>query len=267
MFLKYSKPNTCPEFKAFLGHLNTSSTNNMDLNRFLNWNDTKFYNVLFDIVDNYEDDNLRNFARLCIPPVQALIGIVQTRLFPHINPQIDEDGNEKNLEDEFKDEEDRKFYKRVKKIVQTKDKNYYQKDMSKECFGVYFTTAKERDSFVDELERKYGICKDVISTLIEWDISIQPYNPNQPIFILGEDNKIYTFDEYPGRKLNIEPQITYGIFGIDSKCLLEGVSSEKINKLRMAFNSRKNRIGFGIHKTDSRLFSEIIDRKAEIDSI
>jgi len=94
MFLKYSKPNTCPEFKAFWGHLNTSSTNNMDLNRFLNWNDTKFYNVLFDIVDNYEDDNLRNYARLCIPPVQALIG-----------------------------------------IVQTKDKNYYQKDMSKECFG------------------------------------------------------------------------------------------------------------------------------------
>ena len=84
MFLKYTKPNTCPEFKAFLGHLNTSSTNNMDLNRFLNWNDTKFYNVLFDIVDNYEDDNLRDYARLCI---------------------------------------------------QTKDKNYYQKDMSKECFG------------------------------------------------------------------------------------------------------------------------------------
>lgn len=265
-FLKSDEPGVGKGLKAFLEHLSNSSIEHIDLDLFLDWNDIKFYNSIFDIAENSKDENLRRFARLCIPPVEAMVGMVQTRLFPTITPKLDEAGNEINLENEFQDEEDRKFYLKVKSIIETQDERYYNNGLEEECYGVSFENEEDRKKFLETLTETYGVSKKGINSLIQWRALIRPYNPEEPIFILGKDKKVYTLDDYPERTMELKPYIVYGAFGVEAKSLLEGVKPEEVEKMKFAFDVNVNKIDFSNVQKDTRLFSEMLDKKEDKDA-
>lgn len=265
-FLKSNEEGAGKTLKAFLEHLSNSSVEDIDLDLFLKWNDIKFYNSIFDIAENAKDANLRKFARLCIPPVESMIGIVQTRLFPTITPKLDRAGYEKNLENEFQDEEDRKFYLKVKAIVENHDKRYYSNEIEKECFGVNFDTEEERQKFLETLTEIFGISQRGVNSLILWRSNIKPYNPKEPIFILGKDKKVYTFEDYPERTMELTPYTAYGVLGVGAKSLLEGTGKEELKRLKFAFDVNVNKVDFSNIETDTRLFSEMLDKKQDEDA-
>lgn len=78
------------ELKDFLLHLSGRPIEEIDLDIFLSWNDIKFYNSIFDIAENAEDENIRAFAFLCLPNVESMISIVQNKLLAGIEPDLDE---------------------------------------------------------------------------------------------------------------------------------------------------------------------------------
>lgn len=251
------------ELKLYLKHIANNSIENIDLDMFLSWNGIKFYNSLFDIAENSKDSNLRNFAILCLPTVESMKSIVQNKLFPQITPKIDENGNEIEIENEFKNDEDKAFYLKVKDIVQNKDERYYKNRVKNECFGVFFTEEAEKDKFIHSLKKDFKITDEILDSLICWNSKINLYNKKEPIFILGKDKKIYTFDEYPERKLNIDPVYNFGIFGIKSKLLFDGLNIDQVNLIESAFEkaNEKYKIDFSYNITDTRLLSEIMDMK------
>ena len=265
-FLKSTEENAGKELKGFLEHLSNSSIEDIDLNLFLKWNDIKFYNSIFDIAENADDAYLRKFARLCIPPVETMVGMIQTRLFSKISPKLDEAGNEINIENEFKDEEDRIFYLKVKDIIQNEDERYYSNEIENECFGVCFETEQQKNAFLRCLRESYRISDKGINSLMQWHSNIKVYNPEEPIFIFGKNKKVYTFDEYPERTMDLKPYTAYGIFGINSKCLLEQVDLEDLKRLKLACDVNQNKINFSNINTDTRLFSEMLDKKIDSDA-
>ena len=96
---------------------------------------------------------------------------------------------------------------------------------------------------------------------------IKKYNKNEPIFIKGRDNRIYTLDEYPERTLDLSPIEYCGIVGIEEKLYLDGVDSSEIKKCKEIFKRKSlSRDKESILNTKStKLNSELKDIKAKIE--
>lgn len=255
------------EFKAFLNHIYEKEINNIDLDEFLSWNDTRFYNQLFDVIENTKNDNLRNFAIDCMPNVESLISIIYERQMPYIIPKIDENGNEIDIENEFETKEEKEFYLRVKSIIDDKFKYSYEiKNCNKSdnCISVKFNSQEKQEEFFHML--KSGISlkngdevkldEDTIQSFEKWKYTIKKYDKKEPIFIKGKDGKIYTFDEYPDRKLDITPEECYGIIVSFDKMRLEGIDEKKISMVKKLKSLVKP---VEIKRHSTRLLSELKD--------
>lgn len=252
------------ELKTFLTHISETPIEEIDLDEFLEWDDIRFYNSIFDIVDNSNNEELKTLAKNCLPNRESLVSIVYERLMPKINPKIDENGHEISPENEFESEEDRKFYLRVKRLV--KDEKYYKeftqnKDIQNSVISVYFETTKGLSDFLDVLENDFSIQKQTIDELKAWKCKIKKYSKDEPIFIKGKDDKIYTFDEYPERKLNLKPREYYGIIGITNKMALAGINKTEIQKCKDAFEKISSRKYYtcNINTKSTRFNSELHD--------
>ncbi len=272
-----AKDDTNSDLKVFLNYI---SENNIEsiVEEFLEWNDIRFYNSLFHIIDNTSNEHLKRLATECLPNLDCLVSIVQERLFPDITPKIDENGREIDIEEEFEDEEDKKFYLRVKQFV--KDKESYKKYIGdatdqNAIMNVSFDSQEELEEFLELLENgnsnlggiKTGISKSTIDKLEKWNCKIKKYNKNEPIFIKGRDNRIYTLDEYPERTLDLSPIEYCGIVGIEEKLYLDGVDSSEIKKCKEIFKRKSlSRDKESILNTKStKLNSELKDIKAKIE--
>ncbi len=265
-FCKYflnSDENVGKDLKDFLMHISNSSIEDIDLNLFLEWNDIRFFNSVFEIAEKSKDPNMRNFALLCLPSVDSMISIVQNKIFSQVEPEITDSGDKISSKIEFNSEEDRNFYLKLKNIIKSKDLRYYENRINKECFGAYFSTKEEYDNFIESLKNDYGISDNLINNLNLWQFKVKAYKKDEPIFILGQDEKIYTFDEYPERKLDLNTQSFYLIFGMTPKLLLENANPEEIDLLKNIFEKldEKNKIDFSNNINDTRLTSELNDMK------
>ena len=240
-----SEDDTNSELTEYLKHISFTSIENIDLDIFVSWNDIRFYNSLFDIIDKTQNENLRDLAKSCLPRKESIITVVYERLFSKITPKIDENGNEINIEDEF-DEDDRKFYLKVRDIIKDDAccKKYLKEDgVSKDEMSVSFNTEAKRDEFLNQLHTGFkisdnesiSVSKDTLTSLISWKKKIKKYDMSDPIFIRGADDKIYTFDEYPERKMDITPIEYYGVVSIEEKMCLDGVNTDEIQKCKSAF--------------------------------
>jgi HD superfamily phosphohydrolase len=252
------------ELKTFLTHISETPIDEIDLDEFLAWDDIRFYNSVFDIIENSENEELKMLAKNCLPNRESLVNVVYQRLMPKITPKIDENGHEINIEDEFESKEDRKFYLKVKRLV--KDEKYYSefiqnKNLKNSVMSVYFETSLELAEFLEQLENNFGIKKETIKELKVCECKIKKYNKDEPIFIRGKDGKIYTFDEYPERTLELNTREYYGIVGITSEMALKGINESEIEKCRSAFeyiSSIKHNID-DLESKSTRLTSELHD--------
>lgn len=252
------------DLKRFIEHLAETDVENIDIDEYLSWNDIRFYNSIFDIVENCNNENIKRLAKNCLPNKECLVSLIYNRIFPHIKPKIDENGNEVNIEDEFEYEEERKFYLSVKKIV--KDEKTYKEFMKdknlEECmFKTSFPNKEQLEKFSSQLQTEYFISEETIQKLKVWETKIKVYNPKEPIFIKGKDDKIYTLDEYPERKLNFENVEYCGITGIKDKMMLEGVKETEIQKCQKAFDeaNTRTRFVFLYNNKGTKLNSELQD--------
>lgn len=241
--LMNNEEDICLDFKSFINQISKNEISNIDLDEFLNWNDTKFYNQVLDVIENTENNDLRNFALGCLPKLESLINIMYERQMSYITPKIDENGNEINIEDEFETEEEKAFYLKIKAIVN--DEFKYSDEIKKhnrndDYISVEFDSQEKKDEFLHKLKtgvklnetNELKLDEEMIDKFQNWRYVIKKYNKKEPIFIKGKDEKIYTFDEYPDRKLDITPEESFGILAIFDKMRLEGVDEENIERVK-----------------------------------
>lgn len=274
-YLIKSNEENC-ELKVFLEHIADNKIEDIDLNKFLEWDDIRFFNSVFDLASNSKDEDLKNFSKQCLPKLDSLVSLVYNRLMPSVSPKIDENGNEIELENEFELQEDRKFYLNVRKLV--KNPSYYseifEKNKSNEVItSMVFDSIDEQEKLKKQLEEGIAVSetetislsKDVIDKLDFWNYKIKKYNKNEPIFIKDRENKIYTLDEYPERNLDITPKEQYGIVLIDSKLKEQGFEPSDIEKCKILFNKiKENNVKNVLNTESTRLNSELIDLKLKI---
>lgn len=257
---------TNSDLKIFLENISEAEIEDIDLDEFIKWDDIRFYNCIFDIIDNTKNENLKKFLMVGLPEHEALVSIVYDKLFPNITPMIDENGNEIDIENEFESIEDRKFYLKIKDLVKdTSNYAQYTKNscVTTELMNTSFKTKEELEGFLKQLEES-GISKDTIKEFETWNRKIKKYNKSEPIFIKGRDGKIYTFDEYPERKMDISNIEDYGIVGIESKLLLKGVDISEIQNCKRIFEqmSSKEDKSSKLNHESTRFNSELKDIKS-----
>lgn len=256
----------------FVKNLASSDVKDIDIDEFLSWDDIRFYNSIFHIIDNTKNEHLKRMAISCMPMLESLENIVYERLMPEVTPKIDENGNEIDLENEFESDEDRSFYLRVKEFANNPNSydEYTQNGKYRNgVFKKYFDTKKDRIEFMrsvrQELENdgydKVALLEEMQA--FEWlDIKIKKYDKSEPIFIKGKDGKIYTFDEYPERKMSLEPIEYHGIIAFDERLILCGLTKENIEKCRSLFGEEQNQ---NVLSRDTRQLSELYDRAIKLE--
>lgn len=256
----------------FVKHLASSDVKDIDIDEFLSWDDIRFYNSVFHIIDNTKNEHLKRMTISCMPDLESLESIVYERLMPGVTPKIDENGNEIDLENEFESDEDRCFYLRVKGFAKNPGSydEYTQNGRYRNgVFKKYFETRKDRVEFMGSLRQELendGYDKTALLEEVqafEWlDIKIKKYDKREPIFIKGKDGKIYTFDEYPERKMSLDPIEYHGIIAFDERLLLCGLSNENIEKCRNLFGEEQNQ---NILSKDMRQLNELHDRAMRLE--
>lgn len=264
------------DLKYFLKHISESKIESIDLDTFLEWDDIRFFNSLFEIINNSNNIDLKKSATACLPKLDSLISVVYGRIMPYITPSIDEKGNEINIENEFNSEEDKKFYKNIKRLV--KDKVAYEKFMensiiSDDIINISFDNEAEQEAFKQQLEKGFAISetetisfsKENIEKLKFWKYKINKYNKSEPIFIKSDDNKIYTLDEYPERKSDFLEKSQYGLIIIEPMLKNEGFDNLKFQKLKEILNfNRVSELSEKLDTQSTRLNSELKDIELKI---
>ena len=141
----------------------------------------------------------------------------------------------------------------MKQIVESREvcKKYLREESFESMNrNLSFDTEEERNKFYKSLSSGFKISEtetlSLLNTTIEaldiWNGKIKVYNKNEPIFILGKDKKIYTFEDYPERKLELSNIEYYGIVAMEEKLSLEGVENQEIKKCISIFDVAKRKL-------------------------
>ena len=72
--------------------IDIESFSDVDLNKFLEWDDIKLYSEILDIAENHEDKNIRDLATMLIPNMDSFLNM----LYSHLQVK---NGKDYNVED------------------------------------------------------------------------------------------------------------------------------------------------------------------------
>lgn len=158
------------------------SSDDVNLNTWLSWDDLKFYNELLNIAEFSENKALRDCSAFVIPGLDQLFDISAKML---------------NLKERTKPltSSDKKFLRRLRNYIyqknelteKLKDFNYWEK-----C--IKFTCNPEN---LEKLKKCTSLPVQFYSH------KLTGYNPNSPIYFENFDGKIYTYDTLPNHKSKV----------------------------------------------------------------
>ena len=221
--LESNEPNGA-NFQKFLTSLKSiQSSEYVDLDEWLSWNDLNFYNELLDIAEFSPNKALQKAAIFTVPGLEQLFDI-SVKMLGLKNPE-----NKLSLED-------KNFLRRLHRYLHEKneftaalsDFNYWNK-----C--IKYTSDPQK---IKRLSANSSIPVEFYSD------TVAGYNPKEPIFFKTEDGQIYTYDSVPSRipKIDSTKQSINVAF-----CFLPFLDekNQPINELNTTLNENKP-TSFGI---------------------
>lgn len=217
--------NNGAELKAYLHDCINNGARNLNLSEFLQWNDIRYFNELFDIATGTQNESLRELALDCVPTLYGLysLGIEMIDV--------------KNRTTELTNQE-RLFISNVKKISNPQS-SLYRVFQNRNTSGRKILSFKSENGLSD-LEKQLssiGVAIDGSNGVFELKPKIKVYNPMEAIYVRGEDGTIYTLDKHPNRTLDLSSTYTYGIVAIPALMKLDGLDEEKIETVKDIFES------------------------------
>lgn len=194
--------------------------NEIDLKQFLQADDVKFYSDVIQIAKEHEDENMREFASICIPNIKGLIQITIEMLDP------------KNRTTPY-DENETKFINQVKWLKNEKSEllDRIEEDKTKKCITVVPKNEEEYEQIKRKITQDIGIDCEQIPGIITWNRTIKMYKTSEPIYVEHEDGNIYTLDNYPGLDMDLSDKQVYGVSAVPIQMKINGYSQEEIDKI------------------------------------
>ena len=213
------------DLKNYLQNCIEHGGKGIDLNEFLEWNDMRYFNELFDISLNAKDPNLRKLALDCLPSTKSLCCLALEMIDPKATKPENLTETEKN------------FLKNIKSTMKPEhplhealtDKSIEEKIIS--------VSSKEKlEELITKLNQA-NIDTQNETGMYTWQNKIKVYNPKEPIFVRGINGDLYTFDKHPDKKLDISPRYNYGAMISPALMRINGIDENKIEQAKSIFDN------------------------------
>ena len=212
------------ELKQFIYDLRKYGVD-IDLNEFLKWDDIRFYDCCIDVGELSDDENLRAYAGMIIPQLQALMNLT----YSHLDLKNAKEKGFKNIA-----EEDKAFIKRIKALIESnegmgrilKTPNYYKNN----CL-ISSDTNK-----INEIKKNFG------DKVFYANATVYGYKDKVPVYIKNEDGGVYDLDEHPNRNCDWDERkekISVAFCAIP-QLKLHGLKNEEINEIKSMFTGQSN---------------------------
>lgn len=162
------------DFYDFLMYLKNTKVKDIDLDKYIEFDEIMLYSELLNIAENHEDTNVRLLATMIIPNMDSFLNLLYSHLNVHSN---------KNDYSET----DKEFLKSVKNLIKSdsvlacnlKDKDFLNKNTLLFSENVEFPYDKE--------------------LLTQRNIKIKSYKKSEPIYVKDNTGKIFELSEHPNR--------------------------------------------------------------------
>lgn len=220
-----SDTNIGSELKEYLNECIRSGAKNIDLSKFLSWNDIKFFNELYLIAMNEKNENVRELALACMPSAEGLYSLAIEMIDP------------KNRKEADFTEDEKTFFKNLKDISKKENKlhNALYGTNKNEDISLNSNSKEEINSLIEDIINESEVDMREVKGIFFWKANIKKYNPEEPIYVKDRDGNIYTLDKHPELSIDLSEIDNYGVAIIPPLMRLEGVEEEKINLIKSKF--------------------------------
>lgn len=160
------------DFKEFLTYLKSTEVEDIDLDKFIEFDEIQLYSKLLNIAEKHENTNIQLLATMIIPNMDAFLNLLYSHLKVYSNKK------------DFT-ESDKEFLKRIKQLIKSdstlacnlKDKDFLDKNTL---------------VFLEDVEFPYD---EALLT----DRKIKSYKKSEPIYIKDNSGKIFELSNHPNR--------------------------------------------------------------------
>lgn len=162
------------DFKEFLTYLKSTEVEDIDLDKFIEFDEIQLYSKLLNIAEKHENTNIQLLATMIIPNMDAFLNLLYSHLKVHSDKK------------DFT-ESDKEFLKRIKQLIKSdstlacnlKDKDFLDKNTL---------------VFPEDVEFPYDE-----ALLTDRKIKIKSYKKSEPIYIKDNTGKIFELSNHPNR--------------------------------------------------------------------
>lgn len=210
------------DLKTFLQNNINKKPEEIDLEEYIRFNDIEFFKGIVEVYKNTNNKRLKQLSKLCIPN-KFMVPSIYYGLMASKEKST-------NGQDTMMDEESEELLLQMCKIDRNDTKN-----MTANTFKILsFNSEQDLRNFIENIKKilslegqksleNYGILQDCSKNYLYKN------KPEEEIYISDEEGKVYAYDKYPGRTLNLE-QFTNIIVVFDYLKLQEAVKDENLLK-------------------------------------
>ncbi len=176
-FLSSSSESAGSDFKKFLMYFKNTNAQDIDLDKYVEFDEIKLYSELLNIAEKHEDANIRALATMIIPNIDSFLNLLYSHLDVHSTKKENNDFSET----------DKEFLKRIQSLIKSdselacnlKDKDFLNKNTL---------------VFPEDVEFPYD--KDLLT---DRNIKIKSYKKSEPIYVKDTTGKIFELSNHPNR--------------------------------------------------------------------
>lgn len=213
------------ELKDYITDLKTKKVKNLDLDKFINFDEITLYSELIDIAKHHKNRDLQDLATMLIPNMSAFLNLIYSYL---------------NMSDEKQsyNEYDKKFLMKIKELIGN-DSPLKQKLIDKNYIANNIIFLPEDTPFLTSSEKSF------INT---YDKSIYSYKKAEAIYIKSANGKIFELSNHPDKHYDWANRVIpiHSSYVHIPNLRFNGVSESTINKLKQFYATNSN-----IYKKDN----------------
>ncbi len=206
---KIIKSDNPSDIKSMMANIYNKNINQIDISKYLQTDDIKLFNGLIKLIDQTEDNDLKEEIGVVLPEPQNAFNLAVNMLDP------------KNRKEDYKKEE-KEFINNIRRLL---DNDTLYKS------NIYdYIVAFESDK--DEI-----LSLDFKSDAIEkYKKKFKIYSPKKPIYIKDHEGRIVTLENHPDLSIDLLPKYRYGVYIFIKDLQRQGYSKLKINEICNQFS-------------------------------
>lgn len=197
------------DFKEFLTYFKSTEIEDIDLDKFIEFDEIQLYSKLLNIAEKHEDTNIRLLTTMIIPNMDSFLNLLYSHLQVYSGKK------------DFT-ESDKEFLKEIKHLIKSdsvlacnlKDKDFLEKNTL---------------VFPEDAEFPYD--KELLT---DRTIKIQSYKKSEPIYVKDSTGRIFELSNHPNRSYDWASKESYLHLRFTHIPYLQykGLSEEEITHLK-----------------------------------